>query len=352
MTPTRILVTGAAGFIGNACVREFLSRGFRVTALAHRRIPRGPQGMEMVSGSLSDRRSLASAIVQRGPFDAVVNCAGMASDVARTSRLMEANYHGVRNLVECMRQQPEGRLVQISTSDVYGIRDFVDADETTPLEDNLHQAYPRSKILAERFITATLPSNRYVILRPGAVCGPGDTTILPRVLSFLRHSRYVIHFGRWRGHNRWPLAHVRNVAKAAMLAATCDEALGQAYNVVDPKITTVEQYCRWVLRTFLPNKAAIKSLSVPLAAAWPYGLISSLASRTMGKDRPLFDPSLYALYSISSNLDFSSRKLQQLFDRHGEQFLDSFDTSGLPGNADADEPGPHPSEVKASGRGS
>ncbi|MFA6135504.1 MAG: NAD-dependent epimerase/dehydratase family protein [Phycisphaerae bacterium] len=321
----RILVTGAAGFIGNACAREFLSRGFRVTAMAHRRDPQGLAGAELIRASLSDRQALAAVLAGGGPFDAVVHCAGLASDVASPARLMEANCHGTANLARCLLQVPTGRLVHISTTDVYGLRDFVDADESTPLQDNRRNGYPKSKILAEQFITTHLPADRYVLLRPGAVCGQGDTTILPRVLDFLRHSRVVVHFGRWRGSNRWPLANVRNVAKAAVLASTCDQALGQAYNVADPQVTTVEQYYRWALRTFLPDKAAIKSITVPLSVAWPYAQASTCLSRLLGRDHPLFEPSLYALYSIASNLDFSSRKLQQLFERHGEVFTDSFE---------------------------
>ena len=318
--PRRILVTGAAGFIGHACAQELLAAGFRLTALIHRRDVQGLDGARIVRASLLDRAALAPLLVEAGPFDAVVHCAGLASDVAGRRRMMDANCQAVRNLADCLRSQPRVRLVHISTTDVYGTRDFVDADENTPLCDNLHQAYPQSKILAERYIVQCLPS-RYVILRPGLVYGPGDTTILPRVRAFLRGSPFVIHFGPWRGRNRWPLAHVRNVAKAARLAAVCDDALGQAYNVVDPSITTVEEYYRGILLAFLPEKAGNKSLCLPRALAMPFSWMSTLLSRALGRDDPLLDPSWYALHSVSSNLDFSSRKLQDLFARHGEEFV-------------------------------
>ena len=322
----RILVTGAAGFIGGACARQFLARGFRVTALAHHRAPEGLEGAEVAYRSLLDRQGLADLLEVSGPFGAVIHCAGLASDVAAPKHLLDANYHAVRNLVECLSRHPSARLVHVSTTDVYGIRDFVDADENTPLDDNRHNAYARSKILAERCIAAGLPASRYVLLRPGAVCGQGDTTILPRVLGFLHGSRYVVHFGRWRGSNRWPLANVQNVAVATVLAATCDEAAGQSYNVVDPQLTTVEQYNRWVLHTFLPDKVAMRSITIPLGVAWPYAFASTCLARLTRRGHPLFEPSLYALYSIASNLDLSSRKLEGLFTRHGERFIDSLTT--------------------------
>jgi nucleoside-diphosphate-sugar epimerase len=291
--------------------------------MAHRQTVGNLPGARIVAGDVTDRNGLASMLAKSGPFDCVVNCAGIASDVARTSLLMQVNHAGAANLAECVASQPLGRLVHVSTTDVYGIRDFVEADEDTPLAEDTRQGYPRSKILAERAVATSLPASRYVLLRPGAVCEKTDTTILPRVVTFLRYSPWVIHFGPWRGRNRWPLAHVRNVATAAFLAAAHEETSGQAYNVVDPTFTTVEEYYRWVLRTFLPAKQGVRSITIPVGLAWGWARASSLLSRAMGRLRPVLDPSEYALYCLASNLDFSSRKLQGLFARHGEQFVPS-----------------------------
>lgn len=321
----RILITGAAGFIGSACARRFLSRGWHVTALVHLRAPEGLEGAGTIHGSLWAPVALNDALDRQGPFDVVLNCAGVASDVARVKNLMQVNYRGAQNLARWLARQEQGRLVHISTTDVYGMRDFADADESAPLQDNLRQGYPASKILAEQAIKSILPPDRYVLLRPGAVCGPGDRTLLPRVLGFLRSSPVIVHFGRWRGKNRWPLAHVNNLATAAFLAATCDEALGQAYNVVDPNSVTIEQYYQRVIEELLPHKTGMKSICLPLSAWWPFGYASSLLSRAIGNGRPVLDPSLYALHSIAANLDFSSHKLQQLFAAHDEHFVDSFE---------------------------
>jgi len=68
----------------------------------------------------------------------------------------------------------------------------------------------------------------------------------------------------------------------------------------------------------------MKSLCVPLWAWWLPGEISSLLSCALGGKSPIFEPSLYALYSIARQLDFSSAKLEGLFARHGESFVDSY----------------------------
>ena len=335
MSDGRVLVTGAAGFIGGACAREFSSRGWDVTALVHRREPEGLSGARIIRASITERDQLISALCGEGPFDAVVHCAGRASDVGRDHEFRAANHQGVLNIIECMEPAGIRRLVHISTTDVYGIRDFVSAGEDTPFLNNLRNPYPKYKILAERDIAEKLPAERYVILRPAAVWGEGDTTLLPRILSFLRTSPFIFHFGKWRGRNRWPLAHVSNVARAAFLGASCNDALGQAYNVVDPEHTTIDEYYRMLIRACLPEKAGMRSVSVPFWVGWTIGVASSLLSNALNRPLPLFEPSLYGLYSVSRDLDFSGKRLQQLFATHGEEFVSR--ESGLRSIAPPDE---------------
>ena len=144
---------------------------------------------------------------------------------------------------------------------------------------------------------------------------------MPRVLDFLERSPFIVHFGRWRGRNRWPLAHAENVARAAVLAATADEARGEAYNVLDPERTTIEEYYRMLVDAFLPEKRGMRSVTLPLAAGRAAGAVSSLVSDALDLDRPLFDPSLYGLHSVSANLDFSGAKLEHRFAAHGVEFI-------------------------------
>jgi nucleoside-diphosphate-sugar epimerase len=316
-----ILITGAAGFIGGACTRECLRRGWRVTALVHRRTPPDLATAQIARAALEDLAALEQALLPAAPFDAIINAAGRASDVGPTAAFHAANCQSVENLITLLPRLGAPRLVHISTTDVYGLRDFVAADEATPLADRPRNPYPLSKILAERAITGRLTPRQYVILRPGVVWGPGDRTILPRLIAFLGASPVLVTFGRWRGRNRLPLAHVRNVARAACLAVACDECLGQAYNVADPAVTTFEQHCRQVMAQFLPGKRPPPALNLPWPVGWVVGALSTLLSNLARRDHPLWDPTLYSLSSTCLNLDFSTRALEDLFARHAQPFV-------------------------------
>ena len=327
-----VLITGSAGFIGSACVEEFVTRGWQVTALIHNKTSSridalaADNRIRIVRADISDLESLRSAVGQgmaraHAPLTVVVNCAGRASDLGRDTSFRKANYGGVRNLVACIKNNSAGRLVQLSTTDVYGIRDFSGADEDTPMDDNRRNPYPKYKILSEKMIRSQLPPERYVILRPAAVWGPGDTTLTPRIVSFLRSFPFIVHFGRHRGRNIWHLAHIKNVALAVFAAASLDEACGEAYNVADREKTSIDEFYMKLIENNMPEKK-IRRITIPFAAGWMVGAASSVLGGIFDLDTPLFDPTLYGLYHVSSNLDFSTKKLEELMEKAGLRMIE------------------------------
>lgn len=316
-----VLIAGAAGFVGGACTREFLSRGWNVTALVHRRISRmlldaaGPQ-LRLVAASVADLPGLSSGLsahVRRhGPIDAVVNCTGRTTDIGPRRRFMRTNVVGTANLVACMHALDIDHLVHVSTTDVYGLRDFRSADEDTPLDRSAKNPYPASKILAEDAVRSGLPQNRWTLLRPGVVWGPGDTTILPRIVDYLRACPWIVHFGRHHGRNRWPLVYARNVALAAFGAVVSPCARGGCYNLVDAERTSVDDYYRMLLNVFAPNRHDMRSVTLPFAVGCSLGAVSTFLSNRLGLDRPVWHPSLYEVRSVSCELDFSRTRFDAL----------------------------------------
>jgi nucleoside-diphosphate-sugar epimerase len=231
------------------------------------------------------------------------------------------NLDGTRNVGSLVLELGVQRFVFVSTTDVYGIRDFHgESEDQLPLGMTVRNPYPEFKILAEEWIRDTLPPHRYTILRPGAVWGPGDTTLTPRMLDFLRASPALVHFGPWKGANRWPLAHVRNVATAAYLAATRPEAAGKAINVLDPEHTSLDRFYRLLAQAFLPGKR-LRRVHLPTWMGKGMGWGISLLSDRLNLDQPFADPSFYAAHHVSSNLDLSTARLEALFRAGGRDFV-------------------------------
>lgn len=131
----RVLVTGAAGFIGSWLTERLLERGVEVVgldnfdpfydrALKERNLEtaRGSSAFRLVEGDLCNRSDV-SALFSDGGFDAVMHLAakaGVRPSLADPAAYYETNLIGTSNLLEVMREAGCLRLVFASSSSVYG----------------------------------------------------------------------------------------------------------------------------------------------------------------------------------------------------------------------------------------
>lgn len=319
---TCALVTGAAGFIGGAAVELLVKEGWQVLALVHRRVSPDLErlaaggAVTLVRGDAADLDSFRGALdaalrEKRLALDAIIHAAGRASDVGWAGGFRRSHVESAACLARLARETG-ARLVLVSTTDVYGLLDFHgEGEDALPLRAVPANPYPVHKILAEAAVRRELPPAQWAIVRPAAVWGRGDRTLTPRIVSFLRGSPWVVHFGPWRGRNRWPLAHVRNVATTLMLAARSAQA-GLTVNVLDDEVTSIDGFYRMLASAYLPGKA-FRTLCLPFWTGRLMGSVISAVSTALNLDHPFADPSYYALYSVSRNLDFSNRRMNALF---------------------------------------
>jgi hypothetical protein len=106
------------------------------------------------------------------------------------------------------------------------------------------------------------------------------------------------------------------VALTIFLAATAQETVGQALNAVDDERTTMDEFYRLLVKAYLPHKQ-FRTIALPLWVGQCFGAVVSGISNLLNLDRPFADPSFYALYAVSHNLDFSNRRMKHLIARSG-----------------------------------
>ena len=306
-----VLITGAGGFIGHHIVREFAKHQWTVYALIHRQLPeefKQLPNVHIIRGSIMSPDIISQITTAIGGRpEVVVHAAGLASDVGADRIYKALNFESVKTFSAL----PTCKLVYISSSDVYGIKDFHGEDEDTlPFETKPLSPYPKYKIESEKWLRANLPTDKYVILRPAAVYGEGDKSIGIRMVNFLASSPFIIHFGKWKGQNRWPAAAVEKVAQVAYVAACCTDFDGQAINIIDPEHTTLDAFYRKVAAEHFPNKK-FTSITLPFWVGKLLGRISTTLSNLLGRTEQLFDPSFYAVHHVASNLDLSCARQQK-----------------------------------------
>lgn len=312
-----VLVTGAGGYIGSNAAEYFVKAGYRVVGVVHRKVADrfARLGAKTITADLTDEAAIGRLFDDKPDY--VVHIAALASDVGRDEWFRVANYEVVKNLASVSMDRNVKRFVYLSTADVYGLHDFNgESEDELSFDESAVNPYPKYKILSEKWLAANLPRERFSCVRPCVVYGRGDTSITPRTVAYLKNSPFVFHFGKWRGRNRWPLAHVENVCRTLHAAMVLPEAGGEGVTVLDSRRVTVSEYYRELAAEFLPGKR-LREMTLPMALIRPIAALSTALS----KRKPLFDPTLYALDTVSHNLDFSNARMRSWLEKAGlEEF--------------------------------
>ena len=94
----------------------------------------------------------------------------------------------------------------------------------------------------------------------------------------------------------------------------------QAITIIDSEKTTIDGYYRQVAQKYFPDKK-FKTITLPFWVGKMLGFISTTVSNLLKLRDPLFDPTFYAVHHVSSNLDFSSKKMERVIEKHTNREL-------------------------------
>lgn len=239
----RIAVTGAAGFVGGAIAVAAEARGWEVVRYGRRPLP-GHNVWDLGEGPLSSPPAV----------DAVVHAGAQVGDWGAPEPFHRVNVLGTKAVAATF---PDARLVHISSSSVYPWWEPCVNRGEDPVSGRYLNAYSSSKALAEGF-AAKHP--RAVMLRPHGVYGPGDKTLLPRLISNVRQGR-VLAVGDANVLHQ--LTSIENLAEAAL--AACTTEVTGAVNVGDSHPVALGEVLREVLDA--TGHADVELAFIPLPAA-------------------------------------------------------------------------------------
>jgi nucleoside-diphosphate-sugar epimerase len=297
----RVLVTGATGFVGKHTVEALLQTGHQVRALG--RNPSvcrelGAYGAELVQADLRDHQTVQAACEG---CDAVLHIGALSSPWGKRSDFMAINVDATANLIAGCEKHKVRRLVYVSSPTVtFEGKDLVLENETAPFAKRFTSIYSESKKLGEDLVNqAHARGLETVILRPKAVFGLGDTSLLPRIIAAARAGR-LPQIGD--GSNRVDLTYVSNVVQSLELALSSTNAVGGTYLITNNEHPQIWAIIREVLER-IGLSSTLRTVPIPLASA-AAGLME-LAAQFHGRE-PLLTRYTVSILGRTQTYDISA----------------------------------------------
>lgn len=232
----RILVTGAAGFVGQRLTRELRNSGYTVLESDQRMDPDSPDSRDC---DISDAASVASLLEWASPLDGVIHLAAITfipDAHANPAAVMEVNLGGTIHLIDAMhRFSPNARLVFVSTSEVYGPPQSLPVSESHPL--NPQNPYAISKAAADQYCAYASARGLLDIvrIRPFNHSGAGQApsfvlSDFAKQVVAMRHGDQSLQMKVGNLNVARDFSHVDDVIRAYLLALESGKS-GDVYNV-------------------------------------------------------------------------------------------------------------------------
>ena len=294
----RVLVTGASGFLGGVLVRTLVDHGHQVRATGrdHARLASLPEAVEKHPADLTHPEAVRLAC---DGCEAVVHSAALSAPWGPRKAFWDTNVLGTQQLLDACQAAGIRRLIHISSpSVIFTGRDLHNATETEPYARHPLSAYAWSKQHAEQRVRHS-PLD-WLILRPKAIFGPGDTSLLPRIVAAAREGRLPT-IGT--GTNAIDLTYVDNVAHAVALALD-STVTRQVYHVTNDEHVPLWPLIHRVLAHFgVPSPR----WRLPLWLALQVGWLSEIRATLLGGEPRLTRYSA-ALLGTTQTYDISALK--------------------------------------------
>lgn len=237
----RVLVTGAAGFIGSNVVEALAEKGASITAFVRYKAsgdlgaldflpPEVRSSISVVHGDLADPATAAAIVRGQEVVFHLAALVGIPYSYVHPIEVVRTNTLGTAYLLEACRVHGVERIVCFSTSEVYGTALYAPIDEDHPLQ--AQSPYSASKIASDQIGLSYYRAfgTPVAIARPFNTFGPRQSSraVIPTIIT------QALKGGAVRLGSTTPtrdLCYVGDTAAGIVLIGETEGALGEAINL-------------------------------------------------------------------------------------------------------------------------
>lgn len=261
---SKILVTGADGFIGSHLTEELVHAGHEVRAFVlynsfntwgwlDTLSPEVMENVEVFTGDVRDSNGVKESM--KG-CDAVFHLAALIAipySYHSPDTYVDTNIKGTLNVLQAARDLGTGRVLVTSTSEVYGTAQYVPIDESHPYQGQ--SPYSATKIgadrLAESFYRSfDLPVS---IVRPFNTYGPRQSAraVIPTIITQLLAGKEEIKLGSLTPTRDFN--YVKDTANGFIKIFESDKTIGEEINIATQQEISIGQLAEELIRQINPR---------------------------------------------------------------------------------------------------
>jgi NDP-hexose 4,6-dehydratase len=238
-----IVVTGADGFIGSHLTEALVARGHRVRALVHYNAF-GTWGwldslsanvlekIEVIQGDIRDADLVRELLRDSSLVYHLAALIAIPYSYKAPRSYIETNVIGTLNVLEAAREFGLERVIQTSTSEVFGSAQFVPMSELHPL--NAQSPYAASKVASDQLAASFYTSfnTPVVTLRPFNTFGPRQSAraVIPTVITQLAAGQSEIKLGTLETTRDFTFVLDTVAAFLTVGEAPLEKVIGQVFN--------------------------------------------------------------------------------------------------------------------------
>lgn len=301
----RVLITGATGFLGGATARSLRLAGWDAVTTG-RNVRAGEklrsEGFTFEACDLAGDHTGLERMMNG--CDAVVHCAALSSPWGSRRAFHDANVVATRTIVDACRSSGS-RLIHISSPSVsvgFSSRRNLREDASWPQPPANH--YIATKREAEKLVRAS-PEVPSIILRPRAIIGPGDTSLLPRVMRAAQRGLFPYFTG---DEARLDLTWIDDATAAIRLALEAPLVhCGKTYHITSGQPLPVSEAF-----ALLFDACGLEVRFVPVSPGWMLTVAGLLECASLVATAGRWEPPLtrYTVASLAfeQTLDISAAR--------------------------------------------
>lgn len=265
---SKVVVTGADGFIGSHLVEKLIEEGNDVKAFVYYNsfnswgwldtLPKEiVKNVEIFSGDIRDPNGVREAI---SGADVVYHLAALIAipfSYHSPDAYVDTNIKGTLNVLQAARHLDTDRVLITSTSEVYGTAQYVPIDEKHPYQGQ--SPYSATKIGADRLAESFYRSFNLpiTIVRPFNTYGPRQSAraVIPTIITQLLSGKNEIKLGALSPTRDFN--YVKDTVSGFIEIANNHSCIGEEINIATQKEISIGELAEELIRQINPNACIV-----------------------------------------------------------------------------------------------